>query len=75
VTTLRELRQRRMLTQKELAALVETSYQTVQAWESGQSRPRPGAQRRLCEALGVQPEELFTALDATAVAGKEAAAA
>lgn len=63
---LQELRRRRMLTQKELAALVGVSYQALQAWESGQSRPRPGAMRKLVEVLGVTPEELFAALDATA---------
>ncbi len=73
MATLQQLRQRRMLTQKELAAEVEVSYQAVQAWESGQSRPRPGAQRRLCVALKVTPEELFAALDETVAEGKDAA--
>ena len=73
MATLRELRQRRMLTQKELAALLEVSYQSVQTWESGQSRPRPGAQRRLYQALQVEPDERLAALDGTAQASKIAA--
>lgn len=71
--TLKELRIRRMLTQKELAAAVGATYQSVQAWESGQSRPRPGAQRRLCEVLQVSPDDLFAALDSSAQEAKIAA--
>ncbi len=73
MATLQQLRQRRMLTQKELAANVGVSYQAVQLWESGQNRPRPGAQRRLVEVLGVEPGELLAALDQTAAEGKVAA--
>ena len=74
MATLHQLRQRRMLQQKELAAAVGVTYQSVQAWESGQTRPRPGAQRRLVEALGVAPDELFAALEETAQLGKAVAA-
>jgi transcriptional regulator with XRE-family HTH domain len=56
------LRQRRMLTQKQLAALVGVPYQTVQRWERGASRPRPGNLKRLTEALGVGADELLGAL-------------
>ena len=71
--TFRDMRLRRMLTQKELAALVGVSYQTIQAWESGQSRPRPAAMRRLCEALQVEPDALFAAIEAGLTEGKAAA--
>ncbi len=50
------------MTQKELAAAVSTTYQTIQRWESGESVPRPTAQRKLCEVLGVTPDELLAAL-------------
>src|SRR2546425_10255873 len=51
-----------MLTQKQLAALVGVPYQTVQRWERGASRPRPGNLKRLTEALGVGADELLGAL-------------
>lgn len=70
---LRELRRRKLLTQRELAERVGVWYQTVQTWESGERRPRPAAQRRLCEVLGVTPEELLAALDESAAEGKAAA--
>ena len=59
MTDLRTLRLRRYMTQRELADAVGVPYQTVQRWESGQSRPRPGNLRRLAEALAVTPEELL----------------
>ncbi len=67
---LRELRRRRLLTQKELADRLGVRSQTVQLWESGQRYPRPSAQRRLCEVLEVSPEELLAALDESAAVGK-----
>ena len=73
VPNLRELRRRRLLTQKELADRLGVRYQTVQLWESGQRYPRPSAQRRLCEALEVTPEDLLAALDQSAEEGKAAA--
>ena len=58
---LRAWRMRRFLTQKALAELVGVPYQTVQRWESGQSMPRPGYLRKLCEVLEATPDELLTA--------------
>jgi transcriptional regulator with XRE-family HTH domain len=55
---LREWRLRRFLTQKALAEKVGVPYQTIQRWESGQSFPRPAYLRRLCDALGVDPDML-----------------
>ena len=72
---LRALRQRRLLTQKELAERVGVWYQTVQTWESGTNRPRPAAMRRLCDVLGVSPDELLAALEATEVPESEGKAA
>ncbi len=63
--TLRELRLRRALTQKELAAAVEVSYQSVQLWEAGETTPRPGSMRKLAEVLGVTTDGLYDAIDAT----------
>ena len=71
--SLRELRRRRLLTQKELAERVGVRHQSVQYWEAGQRYPRPAQQRRLCEALDATPEELLAALDQSAAEGKAAA--
>lgn len=73
--TMRELRRRKLLTQKELAEAVGASYQTIQRWESGESTPRPAAMRRLCAVLDVTAEALLAALEATAAEGKALAAA
>ena len=70
---LRELRRRRLLTQKELAEAVGVQWATAQRWEAGTRYPRPVQQRKLCEVLGVTPEELLAALDQSAAEGKEAA--
>lgn len=70
---LRRLRLRKLLTQQQLAKQINVRYQTVGSWEAGTSRPRPDAMRRLCEALGVTPDELLDALDAVEAEGKAAA--
>ncbi len=57
---LRAWRMRRFLTQKQLAENVGVPYQTVQRWETGQSRPRPASLKRLCEALDASVDELLT---------------
>ena len=74
MANLRELRRRRLLTQKELAERVGVRHQSVQYWEAGQRYPRPAQQRRLSEALEVTPEDLLAALDESAEEGKAAAA-
>lgn len=75
IKRLRELRRRKLLTQKELADAVGSTYQTVQRWESGESTPRASAMRRLCAVLEVTPDELLAALASEDIAGKELAAA
>jgi transcriptional regulator with XRE-family HTH domain len=60
VEQLRAWRLRRFLTQQQLADKLGVPYQSVQRWESGQSFPRPGSLRRLCEALEVTPDDLLT---------------
>ena len=62
---LRELRRRKLLTQRELADRIGMRYQSVQSWENGQTIPRPSAMRKLCEALAVTPDELLAALEET----------
>lgn len=56
---LKALRRRRFLTQKELAARVGVSYQTIQAWESGKARPRLRHIPTLAEVLGIEPSALL----------------
>ena len=60
---LRALRRQRFLTQKELAARVGVSYQTVQTWESGTATPRLRHIPKLAEVLGLEPAELLKMLD------------
>lgn len=55
---LREVRERRFLTQQQLADLVGTTKANVSRLESGTQRPRPGTVLRLAEALGIAPEDL-----------------
>jgi transcriptional regulator with XRE-family HTH domain len=62
---LRDLRRRKLLTQRELADLIGTKYQTVQTWERGRNAPRPSAMRELCAVLEVTPSQLLAALDET----------
>ena len=45
-------RQRKGLTQKDLAQKLETSHSTVSLWENGKIIPRPATQRRILELLG-----------------------
>ncbi len=56
---LEAIRRRRLLTQRELAAKIGVSWQTVSEWERGNMQPRMKHVRALCEALDVTPEELF----------------
>ncbi len=58
---LRVWRRRRLLTQRGLADRLGVSSITVQRWELGHSVPRPTHQSGLVEALGLSPDEFFTA--------------
>ena len=55
----RRLRERRALSQRELAARAKLSVTTVNRIETRQRKPIPRTVRRLAEALGVTPEELL----------------
>jgi transcriptional regulator with XRE-family HTH domain len=56
---LRELRQRRGLSQKELGELARVSPGTVYRVENGLRGAYPGTVRKLATALEVAPEELL----------------
>ena len=53
------LRERAVLTQKELAARAGVSQLAVHNIESGKSEPRPATIRKIARALGVKPQELL----------------
>ena len=56
---LRELRQRRVLTLRELGEYSGVSYNTIWRLENGRGGAQPRTIRKLAAALGVQPEELI----------------
>jgi transcriptional regulator with XRE-family HTH domain len=68
---LRELRRRRALTLRELAALSSVAYDTIHGIEVGKHEPRPSTIRKLADALGVAPDVFFT--DEDGETGKAAA--
>ena len=69
----KEWRRRKFLTQKELAAQLGVTHQSVQRWEAGLGLPFPRTQRKLIEVLGIDPEEMLAALDSAERASKAAA--
>ena len=73
---LREVRERKFLSQQELADLTGMSKPNISRLERGIQRPFPSTVRKLAEGLGVPPEELVdwgTPDDATGDAKKAAA--
>lgn len=59
---LRRLRERKLLTQADLAKALGARQASISAWETGSERPSIASMRKLCEVLGVTPDELLTAL-------------
>jgi HTH-type transcriptional regulator, competence development regulator len=59
VAKLKELRQRRVLTLRELEEESGISYNTIWRLENGHTEARPSTIRKLAVALGVEPEELI----------------
>lgn len=58
--TIRELREKRKLTQRELAERISVSDKTVSKWETGKGLPDIGIIGELAGALGVSIAELLT---------------
>ena len=56
---LREIRERRILTQQELAELAGVSRGTIIRLEAGADAPYPSTIRKLAAALGVAPQALI----------------
>ena len=58
---LREWRERKALSQRDLARRAAVSQYSISKIETGQQKPRPSTLRRLAEALDLTPEALFHA--------------
>ena len=56
---LKEMRERRGLTQTQIADRLEVDKSTVSKWESGDSTPLRKYRRKLCELLGCTEAELL----------------
>ncbi len=56
---LREWRERKALSQRDLARLARVSQFSISKIETGHQKARPSTVRKLAEALGLTPEELF----------------
>ena len=67
---IRELRQRKLLSQRELAEKAGVSETTIVKLELGATRPQPRTLRKIAAALGIGAEEMA---DIVAKAGKAAA--
>ena len=62
MATLRDLRERMMLSQSELARACGVDRQTVWLWESLRVRPSTEHQRKLVEVLQCSPEAVLAAI-------------
>lgn len=56
--TLKGERQRRLLSQEELAERIGVSTRTIRRWENGKHIPQYSLQRQLCEFFQLSPEQL-----------------
>lgn len=58
--TIKELREKRVFTQKELAEKINVSDKTISKWETGKGLPDIGIIEELSKALGISVGELLT---------------
>ena len=65
MTTLKDLRERALLSQGELAKACGVNRQTIYNWERGLWRPKTEYQRKLVEIFKCTPDELLAALRET----------
>jgi len=68
---LKDWRRTHFMSQKDLATALDVTWGTVQRWEAGKGLPFPAKQRKLMEVLKISPEEMRSALDASAAAMEE----
>jgi transcriptional regulator with XRE-family HTH domain len=59
LTKLRPIRERRALTQQQLAELARINRVSLARLETGQAEARPTTVRKLADALGVDPADLM----------------
>ncbi|HEY3115815.1 MAG TPA: helix-turn-helix transcriptional regulator [Chloroflexota bacterium] len=71
---LKNIRERRALTQQDLAERAGVNRVTVARLEGGVDQPLPGTVRKLADALGVAPEELMDQADLEKAGLRDAAA-
>lgn len=62
--SMKELRERRGLSQVQIADRLAVDKSTVSKWESGDSTPLRKYRRKLCELLGCTEEELIAPVSA-----------
>jgi DNA-binding XRE family transcriptional regulator len=63
LATLKELRERALMTPDELAAKVGVTRQAIYLWERGEARPTIKHIRTLVEVLSKTPDEIFAAIE------------
>jgi transcriptional regulator with XRE-family HTH domain len=56
---LRKAREKRGLTQRQVAELVGVSQPAIQRWEAGDGSPRPKKLRKVAEVYGLRPQDLI----------------
>ena len=62
--TLKELRERKLMTQMEVAVALRVSVASIGVWENGRSMPRLLYIRELAKLYNVSPEEIQEAIKA-----------
>ena len=63
MATLKDLRERALLSQVELAHLLGVTSRTIWTWEQGVAKPSASNRRKLVVALGVSAPELLQAIE------------
>jgi DNA-binding transcriptional regulator YiaG len=66
MATLKDLRERALLSQVELARLLGVNSKTVWDWEHGNVKPSSANRRKLVIVLRVTPQELLQAIEESA---------
>jgi DNA-binding XRE family transcriptional regulator len=66
--TLKDFRERALLSQSELARMIGVHQETIHTWESGRFKPIPRYQRKLVEVFHCTPDELVAAIKETKAA-------
>ena len=69
LTRLKDVRQRKALTQRQLAERAGVNRVTIARIETGKDEPFPTTVRKVADALGVEPEELLDPVAESAVNG------